>query len=66
MADIPEQVLDELALPLGPDAGLVEALAVAIAVEQTCDVTLPDWAIDPVHLGRREAVRALLDSLDGR
>ena len=58
-----DRVLDELPLPLGPDAGERDAIEIAIAVEDGFQVRLPDEAINVAHLGRRESVAAVLRSL---
>lgn len=60
------RVLAELPLPLGPAAGELDAVAIAIAVEDALAVTLPDDAIDVQHLGRTESVHALLQCLSRR
>lgn len=59
------RVLGELPLPLGPGAGELDAVQIAIAVEDACGLTLPDEVIDTAHLGRRDAIEAVLHSLPG-
>ncbi|QGH68501.1 hypothetical protein [Pseudactinotalea sp. HY158] len=59
------RILAELPLPLGPDAGELDAIRMAIALEDACGVTLPEDAIDVVHLGRSEAIESLLCTLAG-
>ena len=60
MGSVEDRVLAELPVPLGPDADLLDVLAVAIAVEDGCDVTIPDEMLDVHHLGRRSAIEELL------
>lgn len=60
------RVLGELALPLAPEAGLLDALALAVAIEEGCGVTLPDDLITVTHLGTREAIQATLSALPKR
>ncbi len=57
------RLLVELPLPLERDAGLLDAVAIAIALEDACGVTLPDDAITVTHLGQTEAVWATLSKL---
>lgn len=57
------RVLAELPLPLAPDADMLEALSVAVAVEDGCDVVLPDEAITVRSLGGTDAIRAVLAGL---
>lgn len=66
MAVDPQQVLAELPLPLGPEAGLLEAIGVAVAIEDGLGITLPDALIDPAHLGTRSDVAATLDRITPR
>lgn len=54
------RVLDELPLPLPPEAGNLQALAVAVALEDALGVTLDDMHITVDRLGSRDAVEALL------
>ncbi len=58
-----DRVLAELPLPLGPAAGELDAVAIAIAIEDALAVVLPDDAIDVAHLGRRESIESLLARL---
>lgn len=60
-----DRLFDELPLPLGPDAGELDAVAVAIAIEDGFGVQLPENVIDVVHLGRWESVAAVLRGLPG-
>lgn len=62
----PQQVLAELSLPLRPGAGLLEAIGVAVALEDGLGVTLPDALIDAAHLGTRTDVAATLDRITPR
>ena len=63
MSTAESRLLDELGLPLGPEAGLLDAIAIAIAVEDVCEVTIPETLIDVAHLGRRSAIEDLLRTL---
>ena len=60
----PQAVLDELPLPLGAEASLLDALRIAIALETGLGVTIPEAAITVSSLGTRTAVEHLLVSLD--
>lgn len=57
------RVVDELPLPLGPEAGILDALAVAVAVEDSCGVVLPDSAISVDRLRDPATVIETLDSI---
>lgn len=57
------RVLSELPLPLGQDAGVLEALEIALAVEDACDVTLPEDMLTVAHLATATAVESALDNL---
>ncbi|NLJ53939.1 MAG: hypothetical protein GX344_07390 [Intrasporangiaceae bacterium] len=59
------RVLDELDLPLPPGAGILEALQIAVAVEDGCEVRLPEETLTVASLGRRDAIERVLDALDG-
>lgn len=59
-----DRVLSELPIPLRPEADLHDALAVAVAVEDGCGVTLPDHLIAVEHLHDRAAVEATLRLLE--
>lgn len=58
-----DRVLDELPLPLGADADVLDALGIAVAVEDACGVVLPEDRITVADLGSREAITALLRQL---
>ncbi|UFU02398.1 hypothetical protein LQF12_12970 [Ruania suaedae] len=60
------RILSELSLPLGPGASQLEAIEIAVAIEDGCGVTLPDEVMNPADLGRRESVESLLQALPGR
>lgn len=60
-----ERVLSELPLPLPPDSSPIDALALAVAIEDACGVVLPDELITVAHLRDRESIRSVLDSLTG-
>jgi len=62
MTTVNRRVLDELPLPLGPGAGILDVLALAVAVEDACGVTLPDSFLTAEHLGCRESIEAVLSS----
>ena len=55
------RLLAELPLPLPHDAGELEALGIAIAVEDAFCVTLPEEALTVAQLGTSEAIERLLD-----
>lgn len=57
------RVLAELPLPLERGAGVLEAIAIAVAVEDALGVTLPDESLDPVAVGQRASIESLLDVL---
>lgn len=59
------RLLAELPLPLPQDAGELDAIAIAIAVEDALAVTLPEEALSVAHLGSREAIERLLDEQGG-
>lgn len=59
------RVLTELPLPLGPDAGPLDALGLAVAIEDGCGVTLPDPVITVDHLGDLASIEVVLDGLSG-
>lgn len=52
--------LAELPLPLGPGADVLDALAVAVAVEDAFGVVIPDDRITVADLGSPSAVESLL------
>lgn len=56
-----EAVVDELPLPIGTDAPDLQALAIAVALEDAFDIVLTDREIAPSRLGTRSAVLHLLD-----
>lgn len=58
-----DRVLAELPLPLGPQATSVDAVGLAVAIEDGCGVVLPDELITVDHLRTRESVEAALDGL---
>lgn len=60
-----ERVLSELPLPLPPEATPLDALALAVAIEDACAVVLPDDLITVAHLRDRESIQSVLDSLAG-
>lgn len=60
------RVLAELPLPLGPEAGLLDAVAVAVALEDGCGVVLPDDLITVEHLGRHDSIESVLAIIDKR
>lgn len=60
-----DRVLDELPLPLGADADVLEALGIAVAVEDACGVVLPEDRITVSDLGSKETLTALLRQLAG-
>lgn len=57
------RVLAELALPLDPGADVLEAIAVAVALEDAYGVTIPDDAITAATLGQRDTIEAMLEKL---
>lgn len=59
-----ERVLAELPLPLGPEAGLLEAIGIAVAVEDALGVGFPDELLDVATFGQRASIRSALDHLD--
>lgn len=59
------RVLAELPLPLASDADLLEAIGIAVAVEDACQVTLPDDVITVSTLGQRSTIEAMLDVIAG-
>lgn len=61
-ADI-SRVLLELRLPLGPADDTLDALAVAVAIEDAFDITIPDHLLTKEHLGSRESITDLLHIL---
>lgn len=63
MGSVEDRVLAELPVPLRPDADLLDALAIAIAVEDACGVTIPDEMLDVDHLRRRATIEELLSIL---
>ncbi|NYF99027.1 hypothetical protein [Janibacter cremeus] len=58
-----DRVLLELPLPLGSAAVRLDALSLAVAIEDGCGVVLPDRLITADHLRNRESIEAVLDSL---
>ena len=54
------EVLSELPLPLGPDADLLDAVRIAVAIEDGCGVRIPEDRFTVGGLGRRQDVEALL------
>lgn len=64
MSAVRDRVLAELPLPLPPDATALDAVGLAVAIEDGCGVVLPDELITVDHLRSRESVDALLDSLE--
>lgn len=65
MGAVEDLVLAELPLPLGPDADVLDVIAVAIAVEDACDVTIPDDMLDVEHLAERASITRLVSILRG-
>ncbi|HLR27800.1 MAG TPA: hypothetical protein VK086_03830 [Ruania sp.] len=61
MAIDPRRLLAELPLPLRRDAGELEAIGIAIAVEDAFAVTLAEETLTVAHLGTSEAIEHLLD-----
>lgn len=57
------RVVSELPLPLAPGAGILDALAIAVAIEDACAVRLPDELLTPDHLRSRESIESVLRSL---
>lgn len=57
------RVLAELPLPLGSEASALDAVGLAVAIEDGCGVVLPDELITVDHLRGRESIDAVLDSL---
>lgn len=57
------RVLDELPLPLGSSAALLDAIGIAVALEDALGVSLPDELIDLAHLGCRDAIEAVLHEI---
>ena len=55
---------EELPLPLGPEAGLLEAIGIAVAVEDALGVGFPDELLDVATFGQRASIRSALDHLD--
>ena len=60
-----ERVLSELPLPLGPEATTLDAVALAVAIEDACGVVLPDDLVTVARLRDRETIRSVLHSLTG-
>ena len=62
------RLLAELPLPLRRDAGELEAIGIAIAVEDAFAVTLAEETLTVTHLRTIEAIEHLLDEygFDGR
>ncbi|QNF93473.1 hypothetical protein [Janibacter sp. YB324] len=58
------RVVAELPLPLGPEATRLDAIAIAVALEDGCGVVLDDALITVEHLRDRESVQAVLDGLE--
>lgn len=58
------RVVAELPLPLGPGATRLDAIAIAVALEDGCGVVLDDALITVEHLRDRESVQAVLDGLE--
>lgn len=58
------RVLAELALPLAPGAGLLDALGIAVAVEDALDVTLPDEALDVATMSERHSIESVLKATE--
>lgn len=61
----PDRVLSELPLPLGPEATLLDAVALAVAIEDGCGVVLPDDLITVAGLRDRQTIQSALAGLDG-
>lgn len=55
--------LAELPLPLGPDADVLDALDIAVAIEDGYSVVIPQDRITVADLGSRESIEALLTQL---
>lgn len=58
-------IVAELPLPVAADAGQLEALALAVAIEDGCSVTLPDHLITVDHLRDPRSVEAIVRTLLG-
>lgn len=58
-----DRALAELPLPLSPGATPVDAVGLAVAIEDGCSVVLPDDLITVDHLRSREFIEAALDSM---
>ena len=58
-----DRVIAELPLPLAPGAGVLEALDIAVALEDALGVVLPDDAMDVSSLRDRPGVESVLDRL---
>lgn len=54
------RVVRELPLPLGPDADVLDALRIAVAVEDACGVVIPDELITTADLGSAGSIESLL------
>lgn len=61
MASERRTILAELPLPLGPQAGLLAAIEIAVALEDALGVTLTDEQISVARLGQRESIESVLD-----
>lgn len=55
--------LAELPLPLGPDAHVLDALNIAVALEDGFGVVIPEDRITVADLGSKESIGSLLDQL---
>lgn len=59
------RILAELPLPLAPDAGEADVIAIAIALEDACGIVLEDHSLTIARLGRPETIAALLAPAPG-
>lgn len=62
MRDV-RRALEELPLPLPPEADELDALRIAVAVEDACGVVLPEERITVADLADVAAVEALVAEL---
>lgn len=63
-ASVLGRLLSELPLPLAPDAGILDALALAVAIEDGVGVVLPDALISVSLLQSRESIQTAVRGLD--
>lgn len=63
-ASVLGRLLSELPLPLAPDAGILDALALAVAIEDGVGVVLPDVLISVSLLQSRESIQTAVRGLD--